>query len=85
MTALLILLAITCFAFGFYFGYTFAKEVRIGCYKAKSERRKMTFKERQTLENEYYEWLKHESLKNDVCLKDCPLTVIGYMDSRGLI
>ena len=28
MTAILIYLAISCLSFGFYFGYTFAKEVK---------------------------------------------------------
>ena len=45
----------------------------------------MTFAERRRLELDYKEWLKRESIANGVAIKDCALTVIGYLDSKGLI
>lgn len=45
----------------------------------------MTFAERRRLELDYKEWLKRESIKNGVAIEDCALTVIGCLDSKGLI
>lgn len=45
----------------------------------------MTFAERRRLELDYKEWLKRESIANGVAIKDCPLTVIGFLDSKGLL
>ncbi len=45
----------------------------------------MTFAERRRLELDYKEWLKRESIANGVAVEDCALTVIGYLDSKGLI
>lgn len=45
----------------------------------------MTFAERRRLELDYKEWLKRESIVNGVAIQDCALTVIGYLDSKGLI
>ena len=39
----------------------------------------MLFKDRIKLEKQYYEWIKD----NDV--KDCPLSVISFLDSIGLL
>lgn len=45
----------------------------------------MTFAERRRLELDYKEWLKRESIAKGVAVQDCALTVIGYLDSKGLI
>ena len=45
----------------------------------------MFLSERRRLEIDYYEWLKRESIKQGVAIKDCPMTVIGYLDSEGLL
>lgn len=45
----------------------------------------MTFAERRRFELDYKEWLKRESVINGVRIEDCALSVIGYLDSKGLI
>lgn len=45
----------------------------------------MTFAERCRLELDYKKWLKRESIISSVRIEDCALSVIGYLDSKGLI
>ena len=47
----------------------------------------MLFSKRLELEKEYYEWLEadHEELKNGEKIKDCPFSVITFLDSKGLL